>query len=111
MCDSLENVLVLLGVANDNGDDLDLTLYTKLHTLKFIYSLYFLTDILYYLFKLSRAFQHKFVDVSNIGSVIRTKFTSLQIIFITKSTDLNVHTFNENMGIIFCLILVLMEAF
>ena len=51
------------------------------------------------------------MDVSSIGSVIRIEVTSLQLKFITKSTDLNAHTFNEDMGYQFCLTLVLMKAF
>ena len=98
LCDSLESVLVLLGAANDDGDDLDLTLYTKLRTFKFVYCLYFLADILHRLSRLSKVFQHKFVDVSSIGSVIRTGVTSLQLMFITDSTNMNAHTFNDDAG-------------
>ena len=96
MCDSLESVLLLLGAANDDGHDLDLTLYTKLHTFKFIYCLYFLANILHCLARLSKVFQHKFEDVSSIGSVIKTEVTSLRLMFITESTDLNAHTSKED---------------
>ena len=77
MCDSLESVLLLLGATNDDRADLDLTLYTKVRTFKFISCLYFLVDILHCLSRLSKVFQHKFVDVSSIGSIIKTKVTSL----------------------------------
>ena len=77
MYNSLENAFAFLGFANDDEDDVDLTLYTNLHTFKLIYYLNFLTNRLHYLSKLSQIFQYKFVDVSSIVSVIRIEVTSL----------------------------------
>jgi len=45
------------------------------------------------LFKL---FQAKFVNISSIGSIIRTKITQIKMLFFDEHTDLNVVTFNED---------------
>ena len=47
---------MFLGAPNDDGNDLDLTLYTKLYTFKFIYCFQFLANILHCLSKLNRVF-------------------------------------------------------
>lgn len=63
---------------------------------KFIYCLYFLADILHNLSTLSRLFLQKFVDISSIGSVVKTQVAELKMLYVTKSTNLNVDTFNES---------------
>ena len=45
---------------------------------------------------LSKLFQTKFVDITYIGSVIRTEITQLKILFLNENTNLNVVTFNED---------------
>ena len=46
--------------------------FAKLKQFKYIYILYFLADILHYLALLSKIFQNKFVDVTTIGTIVRT---------------------------------------
>jgi len=45
---------------------------------------------------LSKVFQNKFVDVTTIGSIVRTEITRIRMLFIVKPTHLNATTFNEN---------------
>lgn len=50
-------------------------LYDKLWNFKHIYYIYFLANILHCLLMLSKLFKHKFVDVSNIGFLIKSNVT------------------------------------
>ena len=43
-------------------------------------------------------FQNKFVDVTTIGSIVKTKIAQIRMLFIVEQTDLNAATFNENIG-------------
>jgi len=70
----------------------------KLSQFKFIYILYFLVDILHSLALLSKVFQNKFVDVTTIGSIVRSEIAQIKMMFIVESTDLNASTFNEDIG-------------
>jgi hypothetical protein len=70
----------------------------KLKQFKYIYILYFLADILHSLVLLSKVFQNKFVDVTTIGSIVRTEIAQIRMLFIVEPTDLNVATFNEDTG-------------
>ena len=99
LCDSLESVLAYFrDVPRSDDDAATGLLYTKLRTFKYIYCLYFLADILQSLSVLSRTFQHKFVDVSSVGALVRSEITSIRMAFIIESTDLNESTFNEDTG-------------
>jgi hypothetical protein len=57
----------------DSDDAIALTLYKELRNFKFIYYLYFFIDILNNFFLLNIIFQQKFVDVFNIGFVIKAQ--------------------------------------
>ena len=61
-----------------------------------LYCLHFLADILHCLSMLSKLFQAKFMDISSVGSVIRTKITQIRMLFLDKQTDLNAIMFNED---------------
>ena len=63
---------------------------------KYIYVVYFLDDILHSLAMLSKIFQLKFVDVTIVGSIVRTKVAQIRMMFIVDSCDLNVDVFNES---------------
>jgi len=69
---------------------------TKLKQFKYIYILYFPTDILHSLALLSKVFQNKFVDVTTVGSIVRTKIAQIRMLFIVEPIDLNAFTFNED---------------
>jgi hypothetical protein len=47
---------------------------------------------------LSRVFQYKNVDVSIIGSLVKTEILQVRMLFIEESTNLNHSTFNEDSG-------------
>jgi hypothetical protein len=55
-----------------------------------IYCLHFLVDILHMLSILSKVFQYKFVYVTSIGSIVKTKITQIRMLFVEKMADLNV---------------------
>jgi hypothetical protein len=77
LCDSLESVLVYLHDAQTSRDDGSTALlYAKLREFKFIYILYFLADILKMFSTLSKIFQSKLVDISSIGSIVKTEMAS-----------------------------------
>ena len=57
--------------------------------------LYFLADILHILSMLLGLFQNKFVDITTIGSVVKTDIVQIRMLFIEETTDLNSETFNE----------------
>jgi hypothetical protein len=73
LCDTLESVLTYFRDADrDDGDGSIVGLiYTRLRTFKYIHCLYFLADILHSLSVLSRVFQHKLVDVSSVGALVK----------------------------------------
>ena len=97
LCDSLELVLVFLRNYPRSKDEVTtLLLYFKLKTLKYIYVLYFLADLLHSLFVLSKVFHYKYVDVTTIGSLIKTQTESIRMLYVVDSTDLNQDTFNTN---------------
>jgi len=99
LCDSLESVITYFrDLLHDDDDTTTSLLYNKLRIFKYIYYLYFLANILYSLSILSRTFQYKFVDVSNVGALVRFEITSIRMSFIIESTDLNEFTFNEDIG-------------
>ena len=99
LCDTLESVLTYFcDVKNDDVGPSDGSIFTRLKTFKHIHYLYFLADILYGLSILSKAFQYKYVDVSTVGAFAKAKITSIRMLFITESTDLNASTFNEETG-------------
>lgn len=78
LCDSLESVLVYFYDTPASKDDgTSPILFNKLRSFKIIYVLHFLADILHSLSLLSRIFQHKFVDVSCIGSLIKTEIAQI----------------------------------
>jgi hypothetical protein len=99
LCDSLESVLVYLRDAQTSRDDGSAPLlYAKLREFKFIYILYFLADILKMLSILSKIFQSKLVDISSIGSIVKTEMASIRMCFLVDSCDLNQDTFNPCTG-------------
>ena len=53
-------------------DEIGSNIFKKLCIFKYIYVFYCLADILHVLCLLSRLFQNKFVDISTIGSVVKT---------------------------------------
>ena len=53
-------------------DGVGSNIFKKLRTFKYIYVFYFFVDILHILSMLSCLFQNKFVDITTIGSVIKT---------------------------------------
>ena len=55
-CDSLESILIYFREYQDNEDGVGSNILKKLRTFKYIYVLYFLTDILHILSILSRLF-------------------------------------------------------
>ena len=85
-------------VENDDAGPSDGSICTRLRTFKHIYFLYFLANILYGLSVLSKAFQYKHVNVSTVGTLIKAEITSIRMLFIIESTNLNESTFNEETG-------------
>ena len=99
LCDSLELVLIFLRDYLRSKDEVTTPLlYFKLRTFKYIYVLYFLADLLHNLSILSKVFQYKYVDVTTIGSLIRTQIESIHMLYVVDSTNLNQDTFNANVG-------------
>jgi len=99
LCDNLESVLVYFrDTLASKDDETSPILFNKLRSFKMIYILHFLANILHSLSLLSRIFQDKFVDVSCIGSLIKTKIAQIQVLFVDDSTDLKGATFNESIG-------------
>ena len=97
LCDSLESVLTYYrDTPATTEDSAGQQTYLKLRSFKYIYCLYFLADILHLLSMLSRIFQHKFVDVTTVGSVVKTDITQIRMLFIEETQDLNVTPFNED---------------
>ena len=94
--DTLQSVLTYFcDIENDDVGTSDGLIFTRLRTFKHIYYLYCLADILYGLLVLSKTFQYKHVDVSTVGALVKTEITSICMLFIIESTDLNASTFNE----------------
>ena len=60
--------------------------------------MYFLANLLHCLTILSRIFQYKFVNVTNIGSLVKTQNESICMLYVADNTDSNQETFNENYG-------------
>jgi hypothetical protein len=99
LCDSLESIIVYLRDTPIFRDDGSVPLlYAKLREFKFIYILYFLADILKMLSTLSKIFQSKLVDISSIGSIVKTEMASIRMYFLVDSCDLNQDTFNSSIG-------------
>jgi len=83
LCDSLESVLLYFRDTPTSKDDgASPILFNKLRSFKIIYIFHFLANILHSLSLLSRIFQHKFVDVSYIESLIKTKIAKIQLLFV-----------------------------
>ena len=98
MC-SLELILVFLRDYPKSKDEVTTPLlYFKLRTFRYIYVLYFLADLLHSLSVLSKVFQYKYVDVTTIGSLIKTQIESICMLYIVNSTDLNQDTINANVS-------------
>jgi len=99
LCDSLESVLVFFrDVPKEKGDGTIPLLYEKLRSFKFIYILYFVADLLHGLSILCKIFQRKYVDVTTLGSIVRTEIESIRMLYIMENTDLNECTFNASTG-------------
>ena len=99
LCDSLKSILVFLCDTPCSKDDVSTPeLFSKLSNFKLIYILYFLADILHMLSKLSKIFQSKVVDISSIGSIVKTKIASIRMCFLVDSCDLNQDTFHPSTG-------------
>ena len=82
LCDSLEFVLYFFRDVKDKKDFGQMKfIFAKLKQFKYIYILYFLADILHSLPLLSKIFQNKFVDVTTIGSIVRTEITQIRMLF------------------------------
>ena len=95
LCDFLESVLVFLRDYPRSKDEVTTPLlYFKLRTFKHIYILYFLADLLHNLSVLSKVFQYKYVDVTTVGSLIKTEIESIHMVYVVDNTNLNQDTFN-----------------
>jgi hypothetical protein len=99
LCDSLEFVLVYLRDSYSSPSvDRTHVLYDKLREFKFIYVLYFLADILQMLGKLSKIFQCKLVDISCLGSIMKSEIATIRMCFLVDACDLNQEYFNPSLG-------------
>ena len=98
LCDSLESVLIYLrDTPRKKKNEKEFSeLYEKLRDFKTLYCLHFLADTLHCLSMLSKLFQAKFVDISSVGSVIKTKITQFRMLFVDEQIDLNAVMFNED---------------
>jgi hypothetical protein len=96
LCDSLESVCVFF--RDGRGDTSNACMFEKLKDFKYIYILYFLADILSMLAKLSKIFQQKLVDISTIGSIVKSEIATIRMCFVMDSCDLNQDTFNSSSG-------------
>lgn len=95
LCNSLKSVQFFYKESDDKDAA---TVLDKIGQFKYVYILYFLTDILHSLAMLSKVFQLKFVDVITIGSIVRTKVAQIRLLFIIDTCDLNADVFNESTG-------------
>ena len=95
LCDFLKSVLVYLrdSYSSPNVDGCHV-LYDKLKEFKFIYVLYFLADILQMFDKLSKIFQCELVDISCLGSIVKSEIATIRMCFFVDVCDLNHETFN-----------------
>ena len=97
LCDSLESILTYLKDTRKKKNEKEFSeLYEKLRDFKMLYCLHFLANILHCLSMLSKLFQAKFVDISSVGSIIRTEITQIRMLFLDEQTDLNTVMFNED---------------
>ena len=46
----------------------------------------------------SRLFQNKFIDITTIGSVVKTDIAQIRMLFIEENMDLNCEIFNKQTG-------------
>ncbi|KAL3702535.1 hypothetical protein R1sor_020557 [Riccia sorocarpa] len=97
LCDSLESVLVYFKDIAGKDDCTAKSLFQKLASMRMIYILYFLADILSGLTKLSKVFQKSVVDVSSVGSLVNTTCTEVQVNFLMDNIDLNAQD-HDNSG-------------
>ena len=95
LCDSLESVIIFF---QDDSVVVTKSILKKLGHFKYIYILYFFTDILHSLAMLLKVFQMKFVDVITVGSIVRTEVAQIRMMFIINSCDLNTDVFNDFTG-------------
>jgi len=99
LCDSLEFILCLFCDVKEKKDvGQEKLIFAKLKQFKYIYILYFLADILHSWALLSKVFQNKFVDVTIVGSIVRTYIVQIRMLFIVELTNLNASMFNEHSG-------------
>ena len=70
----------------------------KLGQFKYIYILHFFVDILHLLAMLSNVLQLKFMDVTTVGSIVRSEVVQIRMIFIVDSYDLNADVFIGSTG-------------
>ena len=99
LCNSLESILVYLRDSYSSPSvDRSHILYDKLKEFKFIYVLYFLADILQMFGKLSKIFQCKLVDISCLGSIVKSEIAAIRMCFLVEACDLNQETFNPSLG-------------
>ena len=71
-------------------------LYDKLKFYVYIYILYFFADLLHGLTILSKIFQYNFVNITSIGSLVKTQIECIRMLYVVDNTDLNHETFNES---------------
>ena len=98
LCDSFEFVLICFQEVGESETSVAKFILEKLGQFKYIYILYFLVDILHLLAMLSKVFQLKFVNITTVGSIVRTEVVQIRIMFIVDSCDLNADVFNESTG-------------
>ena len=85
-------------VPKEKGDGTIPLLYEELRTFKFIYILNFLANLLHGLSILCKIFQRKYVDVTTLGSIVRSEIESILMLYIMENTDMNECICNENTG-------------
>ena len=98
LCDSLESVLICFQEVDESEALLQSLFWKNWVSSNIFIFLYFLADILHSLAMLSKVFQLKFVDVTTVGSIVRTEVAQIRMMFIVDSCDLNVDVFNESTG-------------
>ena len=79
----------LYDYSKSNDEVTTLLLYFKLRTFKYINILYFLAHLFHSLVVLFKVFQYKYVDITTIGSLIKTQIKSICMLYVVISIDLN----------------------
>jgi hypothetical protein len=76
-------------------------LYKCLRSFILIYFLYFLVDIQNIFLHFIMVFQHKFVDINSVESIIKTKIIQISILFINERVGLMVLYLMNSLSIMY----------